>query len=85
MKSLIIYVLNIFILGLFLYSKLLPHKSNIDNKYSGLFNFFDRIFTPILNFFKKYIKPFQIGRFLHIDLTDVVLVLLLLILLNSIK
>jgi hypothetical protein len=85
MKSLFIFILNTFILGLFLYSKILPHKSNLDNKFKGAFNFFDSIFTPALLFLKKYIKPVKLGSFLQIDLTEVILFLLLLILLNNYK
>jgi uncharacterized protein YggT (Ycf19 family) len=83
MKPLLLLVLNTFILSLFLYSKLLPYKSNLDNKYKGVFNFFDNIFTPILNFLKKNIKPFQIGNHLHIDLSDFILFLFLILILNA--
>jgi hypothetical protein len=83
MKPLLLLILNTFILSLFLYSKLLPYKSNIDNKYKGVFNFFDNIFTPIIIFLKKNIKPFQIGNHLHIDLSDFILFLFLILILNA--
>ena len=85
MKSLLILILDIFVIGLFLYSKLLPHKANLNNKYNGVFNFFNRVFTPILNFLKKYIKPFQVGSGLSVDMTQVVLLILFLVLLNFIR
>jgi len=85
MKSLFILILNSFVIGLFLYSKLLPHKANLNNKYNGIFNFFNSVFTPVLNFLKKLIKPFQVGIGLSIDMTQVVLLILLLASLNFIR
>lgn len=85
MKSLFIFILDIFVIGLFLYSKLLPHKANLNYKYKGVFNFFNRVFTPVSNFLKKYIKPFQVGSGLFVDMTQVVLLILSLVLLNFIK
>ena len=82
MKSLLILIINSFILSLFLYSKLLPYKSNLDNKYRGVFNFFENIFSPILIFLKKFIKPFHIGNLLYIDLSEFILFLFLLLILN---
>ena len=70
-----IYVL---VVGLFLYSKLLPYKDKLNNQYKGIFNFFNTIFSPILNFLKKYIKPFQVGQGLSVDMTQIVLLVLLL-------
>ena len=70
-----IYVL---VVGLFLYSKLLPYKDKLNNQYKGIFNFFNTIFSPILNFLKKYIKPFQVGQGLAVDMTQIVLLVLLL-------
>jgi len=82
MRMILPIVLNVFIIGLFLYSKLLPYKDKLNNKYKGVFEFFNSVFTPILNFLKKFIKPFQVGQGLSIDLTQIILLLLLLILLN---
>ena len=70
-----IYVL---IVGLFLYSKLLPYKDKLNNQYKGVFNFFNTIFSPILNFLKKYIKPFQVGQGLAVDMSQIVLLIILL-------
>lgn len=85
MKSLFIIVLNTFIIGLFLYSKLLPHKTNLNSKYNGVFSFFNNVFTPIMNFLNKYIKPFQVGRGLSVDMTQIILLVFLLLLLNFIR
>lgn len=79
MIKIIIYIL---IVGLFLYSKLLPYKDKLSNKYRGVFNFFDVLFTPIFNFMRKFIKPFQVGFGLYVDMSQIVLLILLLILLQ---
>jgi hypothetical protein len=85
MKSLFIFALNASIIGLFLYSKLLPHRANLSSKYNGTFNFFNGVFTPILNFLNKYIKPFQVGYGLSVDMTQIVLLIFFLFLLNIIR
>jgi YGGT family len=74
-----IYIL---IIGLFLYSKLLPYKDKLNSQYKGIFNFFNSIFSPIFNFLKTFIKPFQVGFGLSVDMTQIVLLILLLILSN---
>lgn len=79
MIKIIIYIL---ILGLFLYSKLLPYKDKLSHQYKGIFNFFDALFTPIFNFMRKFIKPFQVGFGLAVDMSQIVLLILFLILLQ---
>lgn len=82
MRSIIPYIVNIFIVGLFLYSKLLPYKDKLNNRYKGIFNFFNNVFSPVLNFLRKFIKPFQVGQGLAVDMTQIVLLILFLIILN---
>jgi hypothetical protein len=76
-------ILNILIIGLFLYSKLLPYKDKLNPKYKNIFDFFNRIFSPIFNFLKNMVKPFQVGNGLFVDMTQVVLLILFLFLLNA--
>jgi hypothetical protein len=83
MRMILSYIANIFIVGLFLYSKLLPYKDKLNNQYKGIFNFFNSVFTPILNFLKRFIKPFQIGQGLSVDLTQLILLILFLIIVNK--
>lgn len=75
-------IANVFIVGLFLYSKLLPYKDKLNNQYKGIFNFFNSFFNPILKFFKKFIKPFQVGQGLSLDLTHILLLIIFLLLAN---
>lgn len=67
------------ILGLFLYSKLLQHKEKLSPKYRNLFDIFQNIFAPVLNGLKSFIPPFEVGPGLSIDMTQIVLLVLLLI------
>jgi hypothetical protein len=72
-------ILDIFIIALFIYTKLLPHQDKIEGKYKRIFTFFNSIFNPILSFFKKYIKPIPVGPRLSVDTSQVVLLFILLI------
>jgi hypothetical protein len=73
---------NVLIIGLFLYSKLLPHKDKLNTQYKSIFNFFNTFFDPILNFLKRLINPFQIGQGLSIDMTQIILLVALIIISN---
>jgi len=79
MRIILSCIASIFIVGLFLYSKLLPYKDKLNSNYKGVFNFFNSVFAPILNFLKKYIKPFQVGQGLAVDMTQIILLILLLL------
>jgi hypothetical protein len=75
-------IANIFIVGLFLYSKLIPHKDKLSSHYKGVFNFFNHIFSPIFSFLKRIFKPIQVGQGLSIDFTQIVLLIILLLIGN---
>lgn len=82
MIKLIPFLINILIVGLFLYSKLLPYKNKLNPQYKKIFDFFNRIFSPIFNFLKNIFKPFQVGLALSIDMTQIVLLIIFLTILN---
>lgn len=82
MIKLIPILIKILIIGLFLYSKLLPYKDKLNPKYKKIFDFFNRIFTPIFNFLKNKVKPFQVGLGLSLDMSQIVLLIFFLIILN---
>ncbi len=82
MKLILIFFANILIVGLFLYSKLLPYKDKLNPQYKPIFDFFNKVLTPILNFLKRFIKPFQVGQGIAVDITQIVLLITLLIVLN---
>ena len=75
-------LLSILIVGLFLYSKLLPYKDKLNPQYKKIFDFFNSIFSPIFNFLKNLIKPFQVGIGLSVDMSQIVLLIILLLILN---
>lgn len=78
--KLIIYVLvNVLIVGLFLYSKLLPHKARLAGSYLKIFNFFEAIFNPLLNLLKKIAQPAQVGNGIAVDMSQIILLVLFLI------
>lgn len=74
--------IQILIVGLFLYSKLLPYKDKLNPQYRNIFDFFNSIFSPVFNFLKTMIKPFQVGVGLAVDMTQIVLLIIFLMLLN---
>lgn len=82
MIKLIPILINILIIGLFLYSKLLPYKDKLNPQYKKIFDFFNRIFSPIFNFLKKITKPFQVGVGLSVDMSQILLLIVFLMLLN---
>jgi len=75
-------LLSVLIVGLFLYSKLLPYKDKLNPNYKKIFDFFNSIFTPIFNFLKNLVKPFQVGIGLSVDMSQIVLLIVFLILLS---
>jgi uncharacterized protein YggT (Ycf19 family) len=83
MKLLLSFIANIFIIGLFLYSKLLPHKDRLNNQYKGIFSFFNKVFAPLLSFLKRFIKPFQVGQGLSLDMTQIILLIIILLIVNT--
>ncbi|AYN05467.1 hypothetical protein EAG11_15910 [Flavobacterium sp. 140616W15] len=80
--TLIKLFIQILIIGLFLYSKLLPYKDKLSPQYKKIFDFFNSIFSPIFNFLKTIVKPFQVGIGLSVDMTQIVLLIIFLMLLN---
>ena len=82
MRNLFAYIIILLVIGFFLYIKLVPYKDKLDNKFLGVFNFFHGLFHPILNFLKGYIKPYQVGMGLAIDLSQVIILAVFLFLLK---
>ena len=82
MSRLMPILLSILIVGLFLYSKLLPYKDKLNPQYKKIFDFFNSIFSPIFSFLKNMIKPFQVGVALSVDMSQIVLLIIFLMLLN---
>ena len=82
MTEVIAILINVLVVGLFLYSKLLPYKDKLNPQFRKTFDFFNRIFSPILNQLKNVFKPFQVGSGLAVDMTQIILLIILLLVLN---
>ena len=84
--NLFIYLfINVLIIGLFLYSKLTPYKPKLSGTYLSAFNFFEGLFSPILNLLKKIAKPLQVGNGIAVDMSQIILLLVFLIILKFLR
>ena len=79
---LIKFFIYVLIVGLFLFSKLLPYKDKLNPQYRTIFDFFNSIFSPFFGFLKNIVKPFQVGVGLAVDMSQIVLLIIFLMLLN---
>jgi hypothetical protein len=84
MRLVVIIAANILIVGLFFYSKLLPYKDRLNPKYKRIFNSVSSLLLPVLNFLKRFFKPFQVGQGISVDTTQIILLILFLLILNII-
>ncbi|GEM55104.1 hypothetical protein B0A58_07600 [Flavobacterium branchiophilum NBRC 15030 = ATCC 35035] len=82
MRTLLHFFIIIVIVGLFLYNKLLPYKEKLNPQYKKVFSFFDAIFSPVFEILKSIFKPVQVGYGLFVDMTQVIVLLILLFLLH---
>jgi len=82
MKLLLYIFLNVLIVGLFLYSKLTPYKDRLTGNYLKTFNFFNAIFNPILAIFRPLARPMQVGNGIAVDLSQIILLIILLVVLK---
>ena len=69
------------ILSLFIFSKLNAYEAQIYPKYSKTFGIIKLILSPILKGLGAFLKPFKIGNGLFLDVTQFVLLILLLLIL----
>ncbi len=80
MRLIFSIIVDVFIIGLFLYSKLLPYKDKLNERYKKVFNFFSNFFDPALTFLRSFAKPFQVGQGISVDMSQVILLVLFLLL-----
>jgi uncharacterized protein YggT (Ycf19 family) len=83
MRFILLLFIEFLIVGLFLYSKLLPYKDRLVGGYRKVFNFWGTIFEPILKFFRGFIKPVKVGNGLAVDMSQIVLLFIFLIILTA--
>ena len=82
MYLIIKFIIKALILGLFFHSKLVPHKDKLDGMSKSAFDFFDSIFAPIITFLRKYINPLPVGIGISVDMTQFIILFILLALIN---
>jgi uncharacterized protein YggT (Ycf19 family) len=75
-------IVSTLIVALFLYSKLTPYKDRLSGQYLKIFVFFDKIFTPLLHLLRKMAKPAQVGSGIAVDMSQLILLILLLLIIN---
>ena len=78
-------LLSVLIVGLFLYSKLLPYKDRLKPGNRKVFDFFQSLFEPVLKLLRLKIKPYEVGQGLFVDVTQLILLLILLLIINILK
>ncbi len=77
-------VLISLIIGLFFYSKTWNYHAKLHPEFKRVFDVLDRILTPILDFLKGIMKPYEIGVGVSLDMSQFILLALLLLLLKLI-
>lgn len=82
MRLIIPLFINFLIIGLFLYSKLLLYKDKLNPQFRKIFDFLNNLFSPVFNFLKNIVKPFQVGIGLSVDMSQIVLLIIFLTILN---
>ncbi len=82
MKWILFLLIAAVIVGLFLYSKLLPYKDRLAGNYKKAFDFYNSLFTPLLNGLRSAFKPATVGQGLAVDMSQLVLLIILLFLLK---
>lgn len=79
------FIISVLIVGLFLYTKLTPFKQQLKPNYKKAFGIFENLFEPLLGLVKTVIRPHQVGSGIALDMSQIVILTLLLIVLNVIR
>ncbi len=74
--------INLLIIGLFFYSKTWNYQAQLHPQFKRVFDVLDKMLTPILDFLKGIIKPYEIGTGVSVDMSQFILLALLLLLLK---
>ncbi|MDR1153711.1 MAG: YggT family protein [Bacteroidales bacterium] len=82
MKLILYLGINLLIIALFVYIRLIAYKDRLRGGYLKTFIFFDKIFNPALHLLRKFFKPLQVGNGIAVDMAQIVLLILLLLILK---
>lgn len=83
MISLLKVFATLMIVALFIYSKVNIHENLISQKFTKPYSIIKSILKPILDLLKKIFRPYQIGRGLSIDTSQICLLIILLLVVKS--
>lgn len=84
MKQIAYIIVCMLIGGVFYYSKLTPHKDKLYDKYRKIYDIISRIINPVLTLLNKIASPIQIGVGIYIDVSQFILLAILLLVLKFI-
>lgn len=84
MKQIAYIIVCMLIGGLFYYSKLTPHKDKLHDKYRKIYDIIGRIINPVLTLLNRIASPIQIGAGIYIDVSQFILLGILLLVLKFI-
>jgi hypothetical protein len=84
MTSLLYILVCLTVVLLFAYSKLTPYRTRLTGQYLKIFLFCEKIFNPVLDMLRKVAKPAQVGNGIAVDMSQIILLILLLIILRLI-
>ena len=82
LHTIILLAFNALVIGLFFYSKIWNYQSKLHPEYKRIFDGFDKVLTPLLDFLKGIMKPYEVGTGLSLDMSQFILLALLLLLIN---
>ena len=82
MRTIVPILISLLIVGLFLYSKLLPYRNKLNSKYVRPFKYIDTFFAPIFSYIRRVVAPFEVGVGLSVDMSQVILLIVFLLILN---
>lgn len=78
MRFIFLVLVDIMLVALFLYARLLPHKDKLDAKHKRYFDMADKLFGWVLKSMEGSLKPYKVGEDLAINISQVALFALLL-------
>jgi hypothetical protein len=82
MTSLLYILVCGIIVLLFVYSKLSPYKAKLTGQYLKIFLLCEKVFNPVLDLLRKVAKPTQVGNGIAVDMSQIILLVLLLVILK---
>jgi hypothetical protein len=77
-RAIIRLILFLAIVALFLHQRLAPHSTGLSPRIGRVFRAVDRIFGPLLKFFRSKMSPLPVGPGLSLESSHLTVILILL-------